>query len=163
MNHNIDQFHMPRYHEIPTIGLYLEQTIEYINQAVAPLGDISITSSMISNYVKHGYIDRPIKKRYNEEQIASLLFMVIAKQVLSMEHIADMFEMQKKSCDAKTAYNFFCDELESLLSYMFDTKKEEPLPYDKSAPLENRMLRSILIAVSQVIYLNHCFADLQEP
>jgi hypothetical protein len=164
MNHNIDILHLPRYREIPNIGLYLEQTIEFINQALAPLRDITITSSMISNYVKHGYIERPIKKRYSAEQIASLLFMVIAKQVLSMENIAAMFELQKESSsDVASAYDYFCDDFEAVIKYMFETTKEEPMPYDKSAPLEKRMLRSTIIAVSQIIYLSHCFADLQEP
>jgi len=64
MKYDIEHFKLPRYHELPTVGLYLEQTITYINDCLAPLGDITVTSSMISNYVKKGYIERPIKKQY---------------------------------------------------------------------------------------------------
>ena len=44
-------FHLPRYQEIPDVGLYLEQTAKYIDSYLSPLEDISITGSMISNYV----------------------------------------------------------------------------------------------------------------
>ena len=88
------QFQMPRFREIPNVGLYLEQTVQYINDCIAPL-DLAITSSMLSNYVKKGYVDRPVKKQYNAEQIAYLIFMSIVKQTLSMENIAVLFQMQK--------------------------------------------------------------------
>ena len=48
----IHNFHLPRYQEIPDVGLYLEQTAKYIDSYLSPLEDISITGSMISNYVK---------------------------------------------------------------------------------------------------------------
>ena len=65
------EFRMPRFREIPNVGLYLEQTVNYINECIGPL-DLTITSSMLSNYVKKGYVDRPVKKQYNAEQIAYL-------------------------------------------------------------------------------------------
>lgn len=30
--------HLPRYQELPQMGLYLEQTATYINEALGPLG-----------------------------------------------------------------------------------------------------------------------------
>ena len=53
MDNRMQEFRMPRYHEIPDVGLYLEQTIKYINSCLAPL-DIAVTASMVSNYVKKG-------------------------------------------------------------------------------------------------------------
>ena len=43
----IHNFHLPRYQEIPDVGLYLEQTAKYIDSYLSPLEDISITGSMI--------------------------------------------------------------------------------------------------------------------
>ena len=57
-------FRLPRYAEIPTVGLYLEQTIKYINGFLAPLGCLELTGSMVSNYVKKGLIPAPVKKQY---------------------------------------------------------------------------------------------------
>ena len=59
---------MPRYQEIPNVGLYLEQTVKYINQSIEPL-KLSITASMLSNYVKQGYVDRPIRKQYYADRM----------------------------------------------------------------------------------------------
>lgn len=55
MNNITENFRLPRYKEIPDIGLYLEQTVSYINNILSII-DISITSSMLSNYVKKGYV-----------------------------------------------------------------------------------------------------------
>lgn len=164
MKANIQAFKMPRYHEIPDIGLYLEQTIKYINEVLYPLGCIEVTSSMVSNYVKKGYIDRPVKKQYSAEQIARLFFLVMAKQVLSMENIVILFEMQKASYSSESAYNRFCDEMEETLRYMFaqnDDTIDANMLETPDTP-ENKILRSVVIAVSQIIYLNHCFEMRQE-
>lgn len=58
----IHNFHLPRYQEIPDVGLYLEQTAKYIDSYLSPLEDISITGSMISNYVKKKIINKPRQK-----------------------------------------------------------------------------------------------------
>ena len=95
MSVNISEFHMPRYHELPDMGLYLDQVVRYVNNSLAALGCQEITASMVSNYVKKGYIQSPVKKQYYVEQIAYLFFIAIAKNVLSMENIGSLFEMQK--------------------------------------------------------------------
>ena len=75
----ISEFRMPRYREIPDVGLYLDQTVKYMNRYLAPLGCMEITTSMVSNYVKKGYISNPVRKQYSAEQIAYLLFIAVAK------------------------------------------------------------------------------------
>lgn len=40
---NISNFRMPRSSEVPTIGLYLDQTAKYINEVLKPLGCVEIT------------------------------------------------------------------------------------------------------------------------
>lgn len=67
---DINHFHLPLYREIPNVGLYLEQTVKYINECLKPLGCIKVTPSMISNYVKKGYVTSPLKKQYDATQIA---------------------------------------------------------------------------------------------
>ena len=68
----VRHFRLPRYQEIPTVGLYLEQTTKYISQYLDPLEESCITNSMIANYVKKGLIANPVKKQYGREQIAYL-------------------------------------------------------------------------------------------
>ena len=55
----VEQLKLPSYQEVPAMGLYLKQVVNYINQCLAPLGNIKITSSMVSNYVKHDLIASP--------------------------------------------------------------------------------------------------------
>lgn len=153
---NILAKEMPRYREIPDVGLYLEQVVKYINEIVEPL-HLSITSSMLSNYVKKGYIERPIKKQYYAEQIAYLLFIVVAKQVLSMEHIAALLKLQKATYSTEEAYNYFCTELEHMIKKTFQGCKESD--FDDDIPYEKKVLRSVVIAVSHIIYLNYCFEN----
>ena len=43
------------------------------------IDDISLTGSMISNYVKMKLIDNPIKKQYGRDQIAHLFFIALFK------------------------------------------------------------------------------------
>ena len=97
MEFTIESFRMPRYRELPDVGLYLDQTVKYINRYLAPLGCVEITASMISNYVKKGYIASPVRKQYNADQIACLFFIAIAKNVVSMENIGLLFSVQESS------------------------------------------------------------------
>ena len=160
----IEQFRMPRYREIPDVGIYLDQTVKYINRFLTPLGCMEITSSMVSNYVKKGYISNPVKKQYDAEQIAYLFFISVAKSVLSMDKIARLFAMQKRMYDAETAYDFFCDELENMLQFTFGLKEkfdEVGTPEDRSET--KTMLRSTIIAVTHIIYLSSRFDTMKAP
>lgn len=157
MDKNILKEQLPRYREIPNVGLYLEQVVKYINETLEPL-HICITPSMLSNYVKKGYIERPVKKQYYAEQIAYLVFIVVAKQVLSMDHIAALLTLQKATYSVEEAYNYFCTELERMIKVTFGECEElESIPED--IPYEKKALRSVVISVSHIIYLNYCFEN----
>ena len=57
---SIRGFRLPRYREIPDVGLYLEQATKYINQTISPLGFGTFTGSMVRNYVKQGLVSNPV-------------------------------------------------------------------------------------------------------
>ncbi len=156
MNSNISEFHMPRYQELPDVGLYLDQVVRYINNVLERLGCQEITASMVSNYVKKGYIDSPVKKQYYAEHMAYLFFIAIAKNVLSMENIGRLFAMQKRTHDTRTAYDYFCQELENMLQYIFGVKDELEDVGTTASP-EKKILRCAITAMSHIIYLGHCF------
>ncbi|MBQ1306569.1 MAG: DUF1836 domain-containing protein, partial [Erysipelotrichaceae bacterium] len=71
----MEAFRLPTYREIPSVGLYLDQTSKYINECLSVIPGCSITNSMISNYVKHKLIANPVKKQYGRDQIAYLIFI----------------------------------------------------------------------------------------
>lgn len=152
----IETFHLPRYNEITKVGLYLEQTAQYINGYLQPLGCMEITPSMISNYIKQGLIAKPVKKQYDADQIAYLIFIAIAKNVLSLENIAKLFALQKKTYTNQAAYDYFCSELENMLYYIFGLK-ESVDKIGTTNTKQKEMLRSMIISVANIIYLSHCF------
>lgn len=147
------QFHLPRYEEIPDIGFYLDQTAKYINTYLEPLGEMSITTSMISNYVKHGLVENPVKKQYGQEQIAYLFFIAIAKSVLSLGNIQVILNMQRASYAPEVAYNYFRDEFLAVLADVFELPDAVTAPTPE-ASLEQKICRNTVVAVAHKIYLD---------
>lgn len=160
MSVNISEFHIPRYRELPDVGLYLDQVAKYINSGLEALGCQEITTSMVSNYVKKGYIASPVKKQYYAEQIAYLFFIAVAKNVLSMENISRLFEMQRRTYETQVAYDYFCQELENMLQFIFGYK-EELEEVGTTASEAKKILRSAITAMAQIIYLGYCFEELK--
>ena len=148
----IKDFRLPRYNEIPNVGLFLEQTSKYIADIVAPLPGITITGSMISNYVKKKMITNPVKKQYDRDQIAYLIVIAIAKSVLSLEHIQMLFDLQKQVSNSQRAYEYFRRTFEGLLFYVFGIT--ESIEDDDRPPTRERvLLRNTVIAIVHKIYL----------
>ena len=157
ISRSIQDFRMPRYSEIPNVGLYLEQTTKYICEQLAPLQENAITGSMISNYVKKGLVSNPVKKQYNRDQIAYLMFIALAKSVLSLDNLTVFIRLQQKTYSTERAYAYLCDEFENTLQYVFGLKRElESVGIDSTD--EKFMLRSTIITIAHKIYLEKCFA-----
>lgn len=156
----VRRFHLPRFEEIPDVGLYLEQVTKYANDCLAPLENVSLTGSMISNYVKQGLVPNPVKKQYNREQIAYLLYIAVAKNALSLDNIRVLFDMQKRTHEVKAAYDYFCMELEDFIFYVFGLKDSVGLA-DGNTSDEKMILRNTIIVVAHQTYLNMCLRAIQ--
>ena len=154
-------FALPRYAELPSVGLYLDQTVQYVNGYFRAFPGVELTASMVSNYVKKGIIGHPIKKKYTREQLAGLIYIVVSKTVLSMENIDALFQMQRAHCTAEEAYNYFCDEMENCLPFVFGCTREiRDLAVD--AADEKLLLRSTILAAANKMYLDCCFNALRQ-
>ena len=116
---DIAPFRLPRYAQIPDIGLYLEQVVRYVNAYLAPLGEPELSPSMVSNYVKQRLIPAPQKKVYTAEQLARLMFIAAVKPVVPLEGLRLMFGIQERNYALCTAYDYFCDEFENMLFAAF--------------------------------------------
>lgn len=155
----IKDFSLPRYSDIPNVGLYLEQVVKYISEYLEPLGSFSLTASMVSNYVKKDLIGNPVKKQYDREQIARLFFVAVAKNVLSMEDIRLLFEMQHETYEPRRAYDYFCSEFENVLQFVFGLKENLDTVGTDSNDTKT-MLRNTIIAVAYKVYLDKYLAAL---
>ena len=159
IQNSINGFSLPRYNDIPNVGLYLEQVVKYISEYLEPLENFSLTSSMVSNYVKKGLVENPIKKQYNREQVARLFFIAVAKNVLTMEDIRLLFEMQHETYEPKRAYDYFCNEFENVLRFVFGLKESLDTVGTDSNDTKT-MLRNTIIAVAYKVYLDKYLAAL---
>ncbi|MBR5134359.1 MAG: DUF1836 domain-containing protein [Clostridia bacterium] len=160
MKPTLQEFHLPTYRELPDIGLYLDQTVKYINGFLQPMGFAELTTSMVGNYVKLGLIAPPVKKQYSAEQIAYLIFIAIAKGVLSMDRIKRLLQMQHGSYEPSVAYDYFCLELKNMLYYTFglkDTLDEFTTNHSE----EKTMLRSVIAAIAQLVYFESCLKSFE--
>ena len=156
ISRSVQDFRMPRYNEIPSVGLYLEQATKYICEYLAPLQENAITGSMISNYVKKGLVSNPVKKLYSRDQIAYLMFIALAKNVLSLDNLILFIRLQQSTYPTDTAYNYICDEFENILQHVFGLKPEiDTVGIDSTD--EKFMLRGTIITIAHKIYLEKCF------
>ena len=157
ISRSVQDFRLPRYHEIPNVGLYLEQATKLICEYLAPLQENAITGSMISNYVKKGLVSNPVRKLYNRDQIAYLLFIALAKNVLSLDNLTLFIRLQQQTYATERAYNYLCDEFENILQYVFGLKADiDTVGMDSTD--EKFMLRATIITIAHKIYLEKCFA-----
>ncbi len=154
-------FALPRFAELPTVGLYLDQTVQFVNGYFRTFQGVELTASMVSNYVKKGIISHPVKKKYTREQLACLIYIVVSKTVLSMENIDSLFKMQRAHYTSAQAYDTFCDELENYLPYVFGLNRTFR-ELEPDADDERKFLRSTIISAVNKMYLDCVFTDLRQ-
>ena len=109
MNSN---FSYPKWEDIPNIDLYLDQVLLYVNQVCAPISpdkDKGLTASMVNNYVKHGYLTKPDKKKYQRKQIARLIAITTLKSVFSIQEIAQTLNTLQTQACSDQLYDAFVD------------------------------------------------------
>ncbi len=152
-------FRLPRYRDIPDVGLLLDQTCRLVNHYLEQLGDIRLTPSMISNYVKQRIIGHPVKKLYYRDQVAYLVFIAVAKNVLSLEDIKKLLELQKERYSIEDAYLYFCEAFEQGLQALFCGA---PLPEESAAgdSVLKDLLRHMIITTAHKIYLDKYLREL---
>ena len=159
---SVVDYRLPRYAELPNVGLYLEQVTKYINGFLIPIGCPEITTSMISNYVKKGYIPAPEKKQYYSDHIVHLIAIAIIKNILSLDNIHELFVMQRKMYSVSVAYDYFCMEFENMLAVVFGIKEKPDMNIGVTNTDLKDFLRNVIISVSHSVYLSACFSEMKK-
>lgn len=142
----MNSFALPEYHEIPDIGLYLDQVARYINSFLTDFPEMNVTPSMISNYAKQKLIERVNKKTYTRDQIATLILIVLFKNVLSIEHIRILLKQEKEN--KSTVSDIYAAFRSSLL---------ETCHNENNTVISNDILYHIAVALSKKMYLERYF------
>ena len=83
------EFLLPRFRELPQLGLYSDQVVTLVNEVLSPLlpaeeggkkkDSLPFTASMLNNYVKLRILSAPIKKQYTREQVATAIVLCVLK------------------------------------------------------------------------------------
>ncbi len=150
----LDQSFLPEYDQIPDVGLYLDQVVKYLNGYLDSYPELSVTGSMISNYVKLKLVPKAVKKAYSRDQIAMFFMIVLAKQVLSIDEIRKALVISAQYCNTENAYTRFRQELLAVLN-----GSENPVT---SSHEERQLLHLIVLSIAHKMELSRWFAERKE-
>lgn len=103
----------PKWSDLPQIDLYLDQVLLYVNQVVqANQQDAKgLTASMINNYVKHGHLEKPIKKKYGRKQVARLIVITALKNIFSIQEISQTLALLTADDQSQKRYDAFVSSM----------------------------------------------------
>ena len=155
----LNEFHIPRWEELPNVALYLDQVVTLINSCLSPILSLNyssnkkespiLTKTMINNYVKNNLIDAPEKKKYGKNQLAKLFVICILKQVYSMNDINTLINIALASSDIQTSYNQYCFQFEEALKC---TYYQKDFIIDTSKNNNRYLLKVVLLSCAYKIY-----------
>ena len=155
--------HLPRWDELPSLNLYMDQVLEYINDTLSffvaqPHGrneklrgdDKLLTAAMINNYVKQKLLPKPEKKRYQRKHLACMIVYVLLKQVLPLTDIQKGIYLQLELCDREfqVAYDLFCQKMEMGLAYVSDLTRGQVMDEQAYSTMPVTVLGTSMAALS---------------
>lgn len=143
--------------------LYMDQVITllntYLQEFCVKQQGKPITSTMINNYVKHGIVTPPIKKRYTKKHVAYLIVVCILKTVFRMDEISALITVQMDMYPQDQAYNYFCLELESCLACICARKRVRHIPSDDEGSPIVDLIRNTIQAVAYTAYVRDAIVE----
>lgn len=156
----IADLHIPRWNELPSIDLYLDQVVKLVDSTLSPYiffnsedkkdKNLVLSKTMINNYVKNNLIEAPVKKKYGKKQIAKLFVICVLKQVYSMSDIENLIEIGLKNFEISAAYNSFCCQFQKALKCTFE--KKDFIDSNSALDYNRYLLKSVLLSCSYKIY-----------
>lgn len=151
-------FHIPRYSELPTVPLYKDQVILYIEDVLRAININSkeslLTPTMVNNYVKQKVVSPPKNKRYSEKHLAYLIVVCVLKHVCSLTELCELIKIQIETCPIEQAYDYFCVELERALKCAFTEDNIICSAIDKDDTLERKAARSAVMSFSNKLFIH---------
>ena len=160
----VRHYHIPRYEELPSIELYMDQVVavidDYLRIFLRDAKDRRLTPAMINNYVKLRILPPPVKKRYNRTHLCHLIIICLLKQVLSISEIRDLIASQLEVHDMQTVYDDFCSMQEQSLIITLDNVD---LPVDDSVPSFAYATLRVAVHANVNNMISEKMIDIQNP
>ena len=106
----LENISLPSWDKLPDDGIYKEELLTYLKDVLKPLYVVDknvISPSMVNNYVKLGYIEKPKKKKYFRPAIAQLIVISIFKQVITIEDVAKGIDIEMSTFGLQDVYENF--------------------------------------------------------
>lgn len=120
---DMDRFHLPRWDELPSLDLYMDQIITFIDSHVGSFfgcgGGSPITKSMVNNYVKARIVDAPVNKKYPRKSIAMIIVVYVLKNCFSTEEVGRLIRFGLNLGDCEVIYDRFCEAIENAVKAVF--------------------------------------------
>ena len=136
----MDELHIARWAELPSIDLYKEQVIDLVNLNLIQLGVRPITASMINNYTKLKWIPAPIKKKYSRKHVSHIMVIALLKDIFELSEIVKGIHLSKEALGLDMAFDCFVNEVERAVKLVSIEKIEEAFSLDQ-LPNAHRILR----------------------
>ncbi len=146
-----EKFTLPKYTELPEMGLYLEQMLAVVNGRLGPILAEPVTGAMISNYIKNGAVPSPVSKKYMRVHICYIMVTCMMKQVFTIQQITQFFEIQRVNYPLDVAFNFFCAELLNALKEAFNFTGNALPSIETQRTIQTMLVRSIVLSVANKI------------
>ena len=150
---------LPKWDELPDISLYLEQVLELVNGNLEKYleGDKNgriLTQTMVNNYVKHGFIQSPVKKRYDNTALDSLIVIAVLKDIFTIKEISDLISLAIDANNPEESYNYFCQLVEETTENVLMQAKQNILCNEKDP---RGICSSAVMAFASKYYVNKVF------
>lgn len=117
------KFHIPRWHELPSIDLYMDQVVGFIDDSLgaffSSVGAAPLTKSMVNNYVKAKIVTAPVNKKYPRLSVAMIVVVYILKSCYSTDEIGKLIKLGISLEAPELTYNRFCEAMETAVSKVF--------------------------------------------
>lgn len=156
----LEQFKLPRWDDLPSVDLYLEQVLTLLDEW---LGDYLsdgrkkvMTKTMVNNYVKQQYLKAPVNKKYDRVAVACLFVIALLKPIYTIEEISRFIRQAIDFSSPAESFNQFCEMTEDAVRHAFERTsmpktKNEGDPRDLFWNLCNSLACQLYV---KKIYLN---------
>lgn len=138
----LKNYHLPAWEEIPEFGLYMEQTIAFLEKYLDYLPpelkkEEFVSSAAINHYVRINIMPKPIKKKYYRKHLACLIMICSVKQTLSLGLVSKMIPMDAAEEELQRIYNAFVHRHRLCADYFIEQVRMVaalPLGYQTDSP-----------------------------
>lgn len=160
---SLEQFKLPRWDDLPTVDLYLEQVLTLLDEW---LGDYLsdgrkkvMTKTMVNNYVKQQYLKAPVNKKYDRVAVACLFVIALLKPIYTIEEISRFIRLALDFAEPAKGFDQFCEMTEEAVRHAFE-RTSMPKPKNEGDPRD--LFWNLCNAVACQLYVKKIYLNVTE-